>query len=125
MVDVTSTPVTGGELFKLWEVGHKYMAQAEAFYEGFVKSHNDTISGGDEATFGPCIAAWKGLQEEVAFLMVRTEMSLEMTRLALDQAVINYQYVDGDNAKALTTAGEELQNYIDKEKSFNGDGSTV
>lgn len=111
---MAEAPVTGGDLYSLWQAAHMGLPSVEKVYNENLKVHKDKVKGGSEETFGRCITAWHGLQAQAEFLLTRTAFSLEAAQQALDIAIDQYQYVDGDNAKGLTQAGQELKGYLDK-----------
>lgn len=110
----TDVPVTGGDLYALWQAAHMGLPDVQEVYDNAMEKHKNEVAGGDEETFGPCFTAWVDLQAHCQYLISRTQGSLEGARKALDIAIEQYAYVDGDNANALTAAGQELQTYLDE-----------
>lgn len=110
----TDVPVTGGDLYSLWEVAHKGLPDIADAYQATLDKHDDKVAGGDTDKFGKCFTAWQGLQEHARYLLDRTHGSLVGAQKALDIAIEQYAFVDGDNSKGLTAAGSELEGYLDK-----------
>lgn len=110
-------PITGGDLYFLWKVGHQHLPKVGKIYENAVSVHKGKLSEGDEATFGTVYPAWLALLSATGFLMQRTVFSLETTTTALDKTIDQYRYVDGENAKGLTDAGKAFEEYVDKKKN--------
>lgn len=110
----TDEPVTGGDIYALWEVAHKGLPTVEEVYNKALETHKNKVAGGDDKTFGRCFAAWEELRQHSEYLLSRTQGSLDGASKALDIAIDQFKYVDGDNAKGLTEAGKEFQGYLDE-----------
>lgn len=103
--------VTGGDLHSLWKTTHYALPVVENVYIEATRIHNERLAGGDRATFGPVYPAWQALQEDLHQILFRSGNAVNVSRIALDTAIAEYAYVDGESAENLTDAGRQLEEY--------------
>lgn len=118
---MTDFPVTGGDLFVLWHAAHHRLPEAKAVYDDTLATEKNELANGDEEKFGRPFSAWLRLLSANQYLMQRSSLSIEISCQALDQAIEQYKYVDGDNSKSLTKAGEDLNGLVEKDKKGRDD----
>lgn len=118
---MTDYPVTGGDLYILWHAAHQRLPEAKAVYDDAAATLKGDLAEGDEGKYGKAFKAWKFLLSTNQYIMSHTSKSIDISCKALDLAITNYKYVDGDNAKALTEAGSDLNGLVDKFEKGGGD----
>ena len=109
------TNVTGGELNTLWRVANIHLPSIENAYTGPITEIHKVNGDPDDSKFGRCHPWWSTVACLLERSLFSTSGSLFRTQLALNRAIEAYTHVDGDNSKALTKVGEDLDNILDSE----------
>lgn len=107
-----TVPVTGGDLYQLFRVALKDLPVVENIYNSTTRIHADTLATEGEDTFGRAFPAWQVMQQQQHDILYRTARSMAASKWALLAAIVEYAYVDGDNANALTDVGQELNDNL-------------
>ncbi|ADD41097.1 hypothetical protein [Stackebrandtia nassauensis] len=100
--------VTGGDIHKLWMTAHMDISAVEDAYIKLTEQLDGDVAEGDEGKYGKAFDSWNIYREIVQLALFRTAVSARATRLALDLAVSEFTFVDGDAANGITDAGKEF-----------------
>lgn len=100
--------VTGGDIHKLWMTAHMDIAAVEDAYIKLTEAVDGEVAEGSEDKFGKPFGSWNLFRETVQLALFTTGVSARATRLALDLAINEYIFVDGDAAAGITDAGKEF-----------------
>lgn len=103
--------VTGGDLYRLWQVANIDFPTAAKFY---VDKTNDVheLDFADTGKLGRCHHWWAHVATIYERVLNTTSENLVKTGEALNNAVDAYKYTDGDNAGKLTEAGSRLEEIL-------------
>ncbi|MFD0559990.1 hypothetical protein FB566_3971 [Stackebrandtia endophytica] len=117
MSDDIPTNVTGGELNTLWRVANIQLPSVENAYTEPITEIHKVNGDPNDQKYGRCHPWWSTVACLLERAMFSTSGSLYATQVALNRAIDAYTRVDGNNAKALTKVGEDLEKILTKEGS--------
>ena|GEM_PF-4336964 len=103
--------VTGGDLNDLWRAGNVALVTVANVYVDKIARLTE-LPDPDEKKYGRTHPWWAMVANELETALWETHDRLHGARDALNKAIDAYAYCDGDTAKALTEAGEGLDEIL-------------
>lgn len=125
---MTKGDATGGEMYEMWRIANKLFPTASDAYYEECKTLHEVTGNRDEEELGRAIPRWSTLAQELENAMYYSALSLGSASSALNQAITEYAYVDGQTAnkiseatEGLTDAGKELKDDIGDTEQMTAD----
>lgn len=116
---MTNVKEFGGDLQKLWEVANCDLAAVSQVYTEVTKILQDMLDLNGDDTYGRAYPAWRAMEYEIHDALFHTGSSLNSVCNILNQAVAQYQYVDGDTGGELTEVGKLLEANLKNDSLFD------